>query len=171
MEVLGWGVDQQGKMGSDCAVLTSVGSSFQHCGTRTEKSLYRRGSQSSRGRKVQWLDQVVGRKEWSLSPPCKLKTTYPSLKHDTSCNREPVWRMEMRGAGEDFGRLNIRWAEALWTCCRGLMADAWAGVAVVQVTDDKQLDEHVGRVPSEEWARLWIEHHAWLSSSGLSFRV
>lgn len=43
--------------------------------------------------------------------------------------------MEKR-SGVRFGRLKTRWAAA-WTSCRGLIADAGAEVAVVQVGDDK----------------------------------
>lgn len=52
--------------------------------------------------------------------------------------------------------LKTRRASAFWTNCRGLMADAGVGVAVVHVGDDKHLDEQLGCIPSEEGAELRI---------------
>lgn len=81
MEVTVWGVEVQSakvvfslqqKIGSDSAVLISVGSSFHHFRARTERSLDRGrwGSQSYTVRAWQWFG-FGGWKKWLFSVACR----------------------------------------------------------------------------------------------------
>ena len=96
------------KMGSDSAILTSVGSSFHHCGARTEKScgpcrstrrtFERRGNQSPRGSRPKWSGRGVGLDHsLEVRGSCSIHSPigkHQGLKLNASRYRKPVERTE-----------------------------------------------------------------------------
>ena len=86
-EEVGFHFSLRRKMGSDSAVLTSVGSSFHHCGARTEKRCdrvdrperpLRRGNQSPQGTTMYPQHNVSRSRFWEIA--FRFRGTFFSVK-------------------------------------------------------------------------------------------
>ena len=155
------------KMAGESAVLTLVGSSFHHWGTRTGKSMAIAPASWCRGAQCSNLGM------YSCSSVDGLEGQHHHLESDASCKRKPVEGTEEGRNMGTFGYIEKK------PCCSVLDTLLWfyhrgcessqERVAVVQAGDDQHLDQELfWPDPSDvvECKSAWSGHSSDVGGAG-----